>query len=254
MQILFLAVFFSIFSFVAILPAHAYIDEVKPSLEVFSGYHPMFFVVGAEHTKFQISFKAKFVENVPLYFGYQQTTLWDLFKASAPFVDTAYAPDIFYRLTLNPDRKTWLDFGALHESNGKDGSGSRAWNRLYVRYSDNPPLSPSHIQWNLQAWYFFTSHDVSDQLPRYRGIYELNVTWSDFLGSDFERDDLTLRLYPGGGSWVDPTQGGQELTLRLKSAARKFLPLFVFQVFHGYGESMLEFQDSTWVARAGIGF
>jgi phospholipase A1 len=249
------ALIFSFLILVAKLPkALAYEDEVKPSLEIFSGYKPMFFLFGTEHSKFQISFKAKIIESVPIYFGYQQTSFWDLFKDSAPFTDTSYAPDLFYRQTLNSDRKTWLDYGAMHESNGKDGIQSRAWNRFFLRYTTNENWSFSNLNWSVQAWYPITSHDVSRDLLRYRGLYELSVTWSDFLGQSFDRDDLTLRLYPGGNLWINPLLGGQELTLRLKGKERKFLPLFLVQLFHGYGESLLDFQDTKWILRIGVGF
>ena len=197
--------------------------------------------------------KAKIVEATPIYFAYTQTSFWNIFKASAPFYDTTYAPDLFYRHTFSADQQ--LDFGASHESNGKDGDGSRAWNRPFVRYMQTDHLTSSFLHWSIQAWYPFPSRDTADEkLPQDRGIFELNLSWSHFLGPFFEQDDLTLRFYPGGSIYINPFLGGQELTLRLKSANRKFLPLFVFQLFHGYGENMLESDTNVTVARAGIGF
>jgi phospholipase A1 len=243
-----------VFSLVNGPSSFAYVDEVKPALERFSGYKPMWFLIGSEHTKFQISFKATIVDDVPLYFTYTQTSFWDIFKKSAPFLDTSYSPETFYRITLAQDHQTWLDVGAQHESNGRDQDASRAWNRIYIRYSTYERFEKAHLSWSAQAWVPFVSHDRSQDLIRYRGLYEIVVTWSDFFRSGFEKDDLTFRLYPGGTSWVNPLNGAQELTLRLKDSERKFLPLFVFQIFHGYGENLLKYSDETWVARIGIGF
>jgi outer membrane phospholipase A len=239
----------------AFLPcAHAYVDETQPSLERFSGYKPMYFLFGSNHSKFQFSFKAKIVESFPLYFAYTQTSFWDVFRYSAPFLDTTYAPEIFYRNILNSDKKTWLDYGVFHESNGRDGDASRAWNRFYLRYSRNENFGETHWSWSAQAWLPIETENQSKDLPKYRGIYEFIVTWADFLGEDFDRDDLSLRLYPGGSIFINPFLGGQEITFRFKNKSRKFLPLFLVQMFHGYGESMLDYKTNTWVARVGIGF
>jgi len=78
---------------------------------------------------------------------------------------------------------------------------------------------------------------------------------SNFLGDFYDVDDLIFRLYPGGPSNVDPTRGGQELTWRVRARFRKeVLPVMVFQVFHGYAESLLDYRHSYWAWRAGIGF
>lgn len=226
--------------------AHAHPERVSP-------FKPVFFVVGKPHTKLQFSFKAEVVENVPLYLAYTQTSFWALFKRSLPFVDTSYSPELFYRWTDTNDANRSFDFGGQHESNGRDGIDSRSWNRIFARYSFKQDTGTTRLYWTLQAWVPFTSHDLSRYLVHYRGLYELTLTWADFLGENFDQDDLTLRLFPGGSSEMNPLEGGQELTLRLKSKTIKFLPLLVFQMFYGYAENLLEFRDKVWVARVGLG-
>ena len=252
--LIFLPLWIILFSSFYEFRAEAYVDEVDPSHEQFLSYKPLFFLVGADRSKFQFSFKTKIVQSLPLYFAYTQTSFWDIFKNSSPFLDTSYSPDLFFRTVLDVDQKTWLDFGIVHESNGRDGVNSRGWNRLYIRFSTNHSIKQSRLNWSLQAWVPFTSEDPNTLLPRYRGVYEGIVTWSDCFGEGFDKDDLTLRIYPGGAFSINPVLGGQEVTLRLKSSERKLLPLFLIQLFHGYAESMLLFQNSTWVGRAGIGF
>ncbi len=72
---------------------------------------PLYFVIGwrdGTNAKFQLSFKYRFVnpegdvtQGVPffsrVYFGYTQTSLWDLESDSKPFFDTSYRPSLFYR-------------------------------------------------------------------------------------------------------------------------------------------------------------
>lgn len=67
--------------------------------------------------------------------------------------------------------------------------------------------------------------------------------------------DLNLRVYGGGPSWVDPTRGGQELTLRASMPYfKRFRPLLVAQVFNGYGEGLLDYKTRHTVGRLGISF
>lgn len=232
--------------------AFAYINETEASVVPLTAYRPLYFLVGSNHTKLEFSFKSKIVETIPIFIAYTQTSFWDIFKNSAPFFDTTYAPDLFYRHFLSSTH--YLDLGGSHESNGKDGMASRSWNRIFVRYSKISPLKDSKITWDLQAWVPIASQDQSKTLPTYRGIFELNLAWYQFLGPGFDQDDLILRFYPGGAFYLNPFLGGQELTLRVKSAELKFLPLFLIQVFHGYGENLIEANESITVARIGIGF
>ncbi|MDE2510110.1 MAG: hypothetical protein KGL74_03215 [Elusimicrobia bacterium] len=67
-------------------------------------------------------------------------------------------------------------------------------------------------------------------------------------------EDLIFRVCAGGPSNADPLRGGQELTLRIKSAKRKLLPVIIMQVFHGHAESTLDYRRSYWAYRAGFGF
>jgi len=123
--------------------AYCYVDEITPELETFSEYKPTYFITGHPDTKVQLSFKAYIVRAMPLYFAYSQLMMWDLFtKRSSPFRDINFNPEVFYRLNLNDQPSfQWLDFGIYeHESNGKDGGDSRAWDRIYLRYATTFPI------------------------------------------------------------------------------------------------------------------
>ncbi len=69
----------------------------------------------------------------------------------------------------------------------------------------------------------------------------------------FNSNDLTLKFFPGGATHLNPLQGGRELTLRIKGKSSAFLVKTVFQIFQGYGENLLEYDQSVWGFRAGIG-
>jgi phospholipase A1 len=234
---------------------HAYIDETRAETVLISPYRPTYFLLGSLDTKIELSFKGQLVEKVPVFFGYTQLMFWDLFKTSAPFSDINYNPEVFYRVYAFPEHARWIDVGVFeHESNGKGEDESRSWNRTYLRYSDTWKLGDRFQMFStVKAWVPYALSE-NPEIAKYRGLAEFTVSLSGFLGRFFDRDDLIFRFYLGGATYINPLQGGQELTLRLKSGPRKFLPLTVFQVFHGYGEDLLMYQENRTAFRAGIGF
>jgi outer membrane phospholipase A len=223
-------------------------------------YKPLYFLMGNPYTKIELSFKVQLHRRLPLYAGYTQLMFWDLFVRSPAFHDIDYRPEVFYRLQPGGPgggRLNWLDLGFYeHESNGVGGINERSWNRSYLRYHDQWKFANGlGLIGELTAWAILSTHDNNPDIARYRGRYELSLTLTGILGSRFELSDLALRLYPGGASGLDPFGGGgQELTLRAKAAYRDFMPLFVAQVFHGEGESLIDYPQSRWGFRAGFGF
>jgi len=104
-----------------------------------SFYEPMYFVVGPRvslNAKFQLSFKyrllsanSQLVEGRPFwedfFFGYTQTSLWDLGGDSAPFLDTSYKPALFYfDLNLRFGRPDGLELAATIRKGTEAGYGS----------------------------------------------------------------------------------------------------------------------------------
>lgn len=226
----------------------AYGDEGTPPWADFYPYKQIYLLTGHPDSKLQLSFKFKVLRNQEIYVGYSQLIMWDLFQKSSPIRDINYNPDIFYRWNFNESAEKWLDFGAFeHESNGKDGRASRSWNRSYVRY---------HCAFfSAKIWIPYWMDDTTTDLVHYRGLWELEFTLSDFMKTFFSsRNDLILRFYTGGASRLNPLQGGQELTLRLKLNEKNIVPQLVFQLFHGYGENLLDASENRTGIRAGLGF
>jgi phospholipase A1 len=248
------AFFFSIF-FVT-LPALAYVDEGSPPLVLFSPYKPTYFLVGKHEGKVQFSLKARPAEAIPLYAGYTQLMMWDIFKSSAPMRDINFNPELFYRLLLGDEKELrWLDFGIFeHESNGLNGNGSRSWNRSYLRFSDALSFEgvASRLQWSFKIWVPYSCEDK--QCGQYRGIYEGTISLENIFGSEIGENDIALRFYGGGRSYIDPVKGGQELTFRIRPSKKAYFPLFAVQLFQGYGENMLDQDRKGLALRGGIGF
>ena len=84
---------------------------------------------------FQLSAKHR-IFGTRFYFAYTQISFWQAYDHlnSAPFRETNYNPEIFYR-TKRFSFKTGMvgaDIGFEHESNGQRVPVSRSWNLLYV--------------------------------------------------------------------------------------------------------------------------
>ncbi len=230
-------------------------NETSEPIPYLERYKSTFFLVGKPLTKVQISFKVELVREVPLNFGYSQLMIWDLFTPSSPFRDINYNPDFFYRMTVSEKDYRLLDLGAIeHESNGRSGAESRSWNRIYLRYTQSMTGKDQKWSWSIKAAYPITVESGSESVLEHRGVWELLISGSSLFQSFFDVNELTLRIYAGGKSRVDITQGGQELTYREKRTSRIFLMPLYIQIFHGYGENQLDADDNHWGLRAGIGF
>ena len=236
--------------------AQAEEDSTLPVLLPLYHYKPIYFLAGNPYEKIQISFRTNLVKDTPLYFGYTQLAMWDALINHPAFYDLNYNPDLFYRMVTSRENMQWLDFGFFeHESNGKGIDGEKSWNRVYLRYHDRTKLGETmHLEWDVKVWYALNYNDTNQDLQRYRGIYELEVMLSQIFPRSLDQGDITLRLYPGGPSTVDPLRGGQELTFRTKVRWSPILPLVMAQVFHGYGESLTDYKIDRWGIRAGFGF
>lgn len=237
--------------------AFAYANENATSKWQAEGYKPNYFLYGDPDSKLSLSLKVKVMENSDFYLAYSQLMFWELAEQSSPFKDVNYNPEIFYRKYVEDRPATWVDVGIFeHESNGQGGDDSRGWNRFYLLYSAEAfSWEEAKFYASFKAWIPYSTEETNEDINEYRGLWELNLTVASFLGESFDRSDLILRVYPGGRTGIDPTQGGQEVTLRLKgSSFKEFLPVFTIQYFNGYGESLLSYNQKESVWRVGIGF
>jgi outer membrane phospholipase A len=224
--------------------------------QALSGYEPVYFAVGAEGdsaAKFQLSLKFRFFNEKAglarrirfledLYFGYTQTSLWDLDAPSSPFEDTAYKPRLFYS---NPSSWTTplapvrlgVEGGLGHESNGRDGADSRSINVAYVR--------PSLVFGRPAEWQLTFAPMIVDYLDKednpdiddYRG----HVDWYASLGKS-DSTQLAATYRRGIDGWSIQL----DLTYPLRSVALGNLNGYLlFQYFDGYGETILRYNEES---------
>ena len=204
-------------------------------------------------TKFQISLKSKLWEGVlgessDLWFGYTQSSRWQLFNArtSRPFRETDYEPELLLNFHTHYDLPLgWnLQMSGLsftHVSNGRDIPLSRSWNRVigYVGF-DRPGWTVM-----LKPWWRVHEDRSSDDNPDiedFMGRGELQVTrnWRGHEISASFRHSLREGDRAHSGlelNWAFPIHG------ELKG---------YLQYFSGYGESLIDYNHSANYVGLGV--
>lgn len=234
-------------------------------LDRFGVHQPIYFVFGPDKpaAKFQFSFKYRVMSDanrlnavIPafrsLYFGYTQRSLWDITSDSSPFFDTSYMPELFFESLAS--RKSgglgeWLGYqvGVQHESNGRDGTGSRSLNIAYVR----PMFALGEVRgWSLvfAPKLLVDIDNLSDNpdLRRYRG-------YGEYILMLTKNDSLSFTAIGRIGDKWDKGSIQVDVNYPLKVKYGNFATFLLLQYFDGYGESLLRYNQTSTMIRAGFG-
>ncbi|WP_269496066.1 phospholipase A [Castellaniella sp. S9] len=227
-----------------------------------SPYEPIYFIVGnrdGADARFQLSFKyrllspedpakAGFMDN--WYFGYTQTSLWDLHSDSIPFVDTSYNPSLFWNKDVlwesrSHDWSVGLNAGVEHLSNGKNDDDSRSLNDLYVQPAFNYRFEGgSQLSFTPRFKYYFST-DRDMRYPDYLGRIDWKLRWA-------QDDSWALSgLYRQGSEGRNAVQ--LEAAWPLRHTFLHMNGYLYAQYFRGYGETLLGYQQkASPVVRFGI--
>jgi len=210
---------------------------------------PIYFIVGTRggaSARFQLSFKYRLFDRslgwgreqpwlAGFYLGYTQNSIWNLSEKSKPFRDTSYRPSLFW-LWQRTDDKTWIDAlrtGYEHESNGKDGAGSRSIDTLFLRPEWHwTPADGKRVEFTPKI-YGYLDKEGNPDIQRYRGYVDWRLRYGD-------RERVWTAMARLG------TAGKGSLTLDYSRRTRVlgFGPLsgyFHAQLFAGYGEDILDY-------------
>ena len=210
---------------------------------------------------FQISIK-KEVMDTNLYVAYTQKSFWQAYNTeeSSPFRETNYNPEIFYR--INPGNaltdyfgngpiisNLGMDIGVEHESNGRSMPESRSWNRAYI----TPYYASGNLLVYLKAWYITNE---SKEVPEDRVSGSNNPDITDYMGhGEFNIKyqgayDQMVHLMVRGN--IQKHKGATSLTWSIP--VTKGGVFFMLRGFHGYGESLIDYNRSITRVGAGIMF
>ncbi|MGV9003134.1 phospholipase A [Flavobacterium sp.] len=200
--------------------------------------------------KFQISFKSKLIQGMffgtaDLWVGYTQRAHWQVYnkKLSRAFRELNYEPEVIvnFPMTINLFGGRVRTLGVIfnHQSNGKDIPTSRSWNRIIFN------IGYEYENWNvnLRPWYRLPdAEDENAEITKYIGDGELEV------GTNFGKHEIyaimshSFSTFEKGNiqlNYVFPIHG------HLRGHA---------QVFHGYGETLIDYNVSQTTLGVGISF
>lgn len=202
-----------------------------------------------EEAKYQISFKIPLLSGVlddrtTLWFGYTQQSLWQVYNQdeSAPFRETNYEPEIFFRyhadwklgkMTING-----FAFGFNHQSNGQSDPRSRSWNRLMGTVA----FSRGRWLFMVNPWYRLpeNKNDDNPDIESYLGYASYRVIYKAAAERTFSMQ-LMNNLRSDNRTTVE---------LGYSFPLGRTLKGFI-QYYNGYGESLIDYNHR--IKRFGVG-
>jgi phospholipase A1 len=207
--------------------------------------------VSQSEAKFQISIKSRLLQGLmddrlDLWLGYSQQAHWQVYSESSPFREVNFEPELMAVLRTGKDLPAgwqwrFVNVGVVHQSNGRGGTASRSWNRVYAQFGFEHGRDLAVL---LRPWWRLPESARNDNNPDI----------ADYVG----RMDATVMYRTGGlaleltlRSNLDPSRPGGALLFN------GYLPLYrglkaCVQVFSGYGESLIDYNHRQ--TTVGLGF
>ena len=203
-----------------------------------------------QEIKFQISLRVPLwnkmlFDNGDLWFGYSQMSFWQAYnsKRSRPFRETNYEPEL--GLTFHTDfsllglKARQIAVGFAHQSNGRDDSLSRSWNRVWASFT----MERGNFILVLKPWYRIQEEPGNDDNPdmeNYAGRAQMLLVYKyrDQVFSSMLRNNLQTGNNRSGYElgWTVP------YSKNIKG---------LVQYYNGYAESLIDYNVRT--RRIGIG-
>lgn len=201
--------------------------------------------------KFQLSFKARAAKNIfnkfDLWVAYTQSSRWQVFSGaiSRPFRETNYEPEFIFTMPLKYEifglKSAYFGFGLNHQSNGKSNPFSRSWNRLILQ------TGWENKNWSfvLKPWFRIQEKAIEDNNPgieNYVGRMELLSAYSK------GKHDFSC-MFKNSLKTGKDNRGSVQLDYSF--VANDFLQIHA-QAFHGYGESLIDYNHKQTTFGIGI--
>ena len=205
--------------------------------------------------KFQISFKTKVLRNIlgeklggAIFLAFTQSSRWQFYNDvnSRPFRETNYAPEIIFIVPTKYQffnlRGAYTGISITHESNGRSNPASRSWNRVIFH------LGLESERWRVlvKPWIRISEDFEEDNNPNiedYVGRGEVLIAYHPHHKHQFS---LSGKHSLKGGS---NSRGSMQFDYAIKVYDN--LKIYT-QIFHGYGESMIDFNHTQTTFGVGV--
>ena len=237
-------------------------DSIRAELDsrpYFSLYKDTYFIGGTvlggkpdgynSDVKIQISFQQRLTKSVLpyhtyLYLFYTQKAVWHVFRNSLPFRDLNFNPGIGLSKFIIMKNKLVGKATLMieHESNGKDGTKSRSWNKISL--AAEAYIAPQ-LMAHAKYWIPIVDGKYNRDILDYCGIYQAGF---QAISNDNKWVlDMTLVKRKG---W-NPLNFNTiiQLGYRLNNNSNQFLML---QYYNGYGECMMDYKQYHSRLRIGL--
>ncbi len=214
-----------------------YTDEIHPT--AYDGTN-----IGSGLQQFEVKYQLsvslplyRFAGDVNLMGAYTQKSLWQLANSdiSSPFRETNYKPQLFVVGQPNLGVVNHFEFGFKHESNGRSGTLTRSWDRIYFAAEKYAGPLEYGIHWWSVVGDTSENRDIEDYYASYKLWLKGYTSVGEFDVSGFHNFDS------GRNGW----QVGY--TVYFNELIGMYL-----QAYHGYGETLIDYNHSQ--TRVGIGF
>ena len=231
-------------------PAATLDPDAARFASAFSPYEPTYFSAGSSgptNARFQVSFKFRFFNpntKTPflekIFFGYSQSSIWDLSSASKSFRDSSYRPSLFF---LNDTISQWsfrqtklgIQGGYEHESNGEDGIASRSIDMAFVRPTLTFALEDNYFISVSPKIYDYIDKQENPDIAEYRGYVDLLLKIGKWNGLQ-----LASTFRKGTRAEAYSVQLDASYPLK-KSTFGNLAGYLHLQYFNGYGENLIDY-------------
>lgn len=210
--------------------------------------------------KFQLSLRTKVMEGLllddaDLWVGFSQQVLWQIYNGadSKPFRNTDYEPEVIYVVPTGKGLRElpfgwqwrYTQFGLAHQSNGQSDPLSRSWNRVFATggFERGPWSLIARLNKRIREE---ASSDNNPDLVSFRGRGELQLNWASGPSTVSLQYRSTLRDSDYGSLQLEyshPVFGDQPNGMR-----------WFVQAFHGYGETLTDYNFRQTSIGAGLSF
>lgn len=236
-------------------------DSIREAMDkgpYFGLYKDNYFVFGTavgqrptkenSNIKFQISIAQRLTKSVMpwhsyLFLFYSQKCFWNVLENSMPMTDLNFNPGIGLAKPLFVKNRFIgkLMLLAEHESNGRDGTASRSWNKISL--SASIMIDPNFIVHG-KAWIPIIDGVENKDILNYCGIYQVGTSFTSLN----KRFGVSVVLTKRKG-WKLNYNTVIELNYKLFPRDNQFLFL---QYYNGYGEGLLAYKEFHSQLRIGI--